>query len=158
VGSFPGIDGYPVYVSLNIHDDGLVVQTRSSTMDAERFLRDMFSWLAKDYQLPAASDLSVRKLYMSEVIVQFERTPIVFSDKFMRFARRLETGLGENQPKAMKLTTLNFGTDPAEQNPVGLRIERAAGTSFQENHFYSSAPIHTDEHLDLLASFEEAAT
>jgi hypothetical protein len=129
-------------------------------MDAERFLRDMFSWLAKDYQLPSASDLSIRRLYMSEVIVQFERTPAVFSDKFMRFARPLESGLGENQPRPMKLMSLNFATDPAapNQQQAVLRIERAVGTPFQDNKFYSSAPVHTDEHLELLEKFEEAAT
>lgn len=160
VGSFLGADGYPVYVGLTVHDDGLVVQTRSSTLDAEHFLEDMFSWLAKDYQLPAASELSIRKLYMSDVIVQLDRPLNVFNERVARFARSLESGLGEMQPKPMRLVNINFATDPGETNQqqAALRIEHAVGTSFRENKFYSSAPIHTHEHLRLLERFEEAAT
>lgn len=159
VGSFVGADGYPIYVSLSVHDDGLVVETRSSTLDAERFLQDMFLWLAQDYQLPAASELSIRRRYMSEVIVQLDRPINVFNEKFAGFALSLESGLGENQSKPMSLVNLSFATDPGETNQQQtLRIERAGGTPFYENKFYSAAPIHTHEHLRLLERFEKAAT
>lgn len=159
VGSFVGADGYPVYVGLTVHDDGLVVQTRSSTTDAETFLQDLFSWLASDYKLPAISELSIVRRYMSEVIVKFDRVPAVFNDKFMRFVSSLKSGLGKQQPDPMELVNLNFATDPDEKKQQkALRIERAAGAQFSENLFYSSAPIHTREHLELLGRFEEAAS
>lgn len=159
VGSFPGTEGYPVYVSLTVHDDGLVVETRSSTQDAERFLRDVFSWLAKDYQLPSIDELSIRRLYMSEVIVQFARPLQIFNEKFSRFAHSLESGLGESHRRPMKLTNISFAADPEEtKRQIALRIEHAANTPFRENKFYSSAPIHTHEHLALLERFEGAAT
>lgn len=158
-GSFVGEEGYPVYVSLTVHDDGLVVQTRSSTQDADRFLYDLFSWLSEDYQLPAVDELSIRRLYMSDVIVQFARPLHVFNERFSAFAQALSSGIGENQPKAMKLTNISFGIDPEETNrQVALRIEHAINTPFRENKFYSSAPIHTHEHLALLEKFEQAAT
>ena len=113
VGAFPGIEGFPVYVNLTVHDDGLVVETRSSTNDGDRFLEDLLSWMAKEYQLPVHAELGIRRIYVSELTISFESSISVFGEKFKTFSDSLKSGIGQNQSSPMNLVQLSFGTDPA---------------------------------------------
>ena len=158
-GTFSGDDGIPKIVNLAVHDDGLVVDTRSSTEDSDQFLDDALNWLASEFKLVGPRDLGVSKRYVSEVSIRFENPIEVFNDRFSSFARSLRSGTGPNQPKPMELINLNFGTDPeAGATPRLLRIEREIGTPFSEDRYFSSAAIQTREHLKLLHEFELAAS
>ncbi len=156
-GVFAGTNGVPVTVQLTLHDDGLVAETRSSTDDSDAFLEDLLSWLEKEYDLPSYTDLGIRKIYASELYVQFQNPISVFSERFSAFADSIETGLGPNQPNPMHLAGLIFGSDPTNKQQSLVRIEREANIPFKENRYYSYAPIKTSEHLKLLELFEKKA-
>lgn len=158
-GAFVGKETVPRTVNLVLHDDGLVAEMRSCTEDCDLFLEDAFTWLSSEYRLPRFNELAIRRIYLSEISVQFESTLEIFNERFSRFADSLQAGLGPHQPKPMLLTHLNFGVDPATGAPQPmLRIEREAGTTFDQNRYYSSATIPTDDHLKILRKFEDAAT
>jgi hypothetical protein len=157
-GSFTASDGVSVVVNLTLHDDGIVADTRSSTEDSELFLEDALGWLATEFQLPEPSELSIKKIYLSEVNLAFDRSIEIFNDRFSNFVRSLRSGVGTNPAKPMELVNLNFGTDPGTgARQALLRIERDVGASFNENRYFSSALLQTSEHLKLLREFEEAA-
>lgn len=154
-GIFTGKNGIPINVSLAIHSDGLVAETRSSTDDAEAFLVDVLTWAAKEFGLVSYSELSIKRLYVSEVFMQFERELAPFNKKFMPFLAALRN----DKTRPMDFMHINFGEDdPSNQKAVGLRIERRLSTPFGDNHYYSLAKTPTAEHLALLKSFEDAAT
>jgi len=157
-GAFVGKDKVPRTVTLVLHDDGIVAEMRSSTEDCDLFLEDAFSWLSDEYQLPRFNELTIKRIYLSEVTVQLESAPEIFNESFSRFAASLQNGLGPHQPKPMFLTHLNFGADPAGGAPQAmLKIEREVGTQFDQNRYYSSATVPTDEHITILQKFEDAA-
>jgi hypothetical protein len=155
LGAFTNPDGIPIAVNLTLHDDGLVAETRSSTDDADLFLEDLLSWAAEKYQLLKYTELEVKKIYSSEVLVKFQKPVDVFNEKFSGFADAIK--LGPNQ-EPIELAALIFGSDPARGRQMLLRIEREIDTPFGENRYYSYAPIKTSEHLKLLELFEQKAT
>lgn len=158
-GAFVGRDKTPRTVGLTLHDDGVVAEMRSSTTDCDLFLEDAFTWLSEEYQLPAYKELKIRRIYLSEISVQFENHLKIFNERFSQFTESLEAGLGPHQTKAMNLVQLNFGTHPESGTPQRmLKIEREVGTPFCDNRYYSSATIPTEDHLKILQSFEDAAT
>jgi hypothetical protein len=111
-GSFTGGDGVPITVSLTVHDDGLVADTRSSTEDSELFLNDVLGWLVAEFKLPEAVDLGIKKIYVSEVSFTFDASIEIFNDRFSKFVRSLKAGAGTTPAKPMELVNLNFATDP----------------------------------------------
>lgn len=158
-GAFVTSDGVPKYVSLTVHDDGVVADTRSSTSDSDLFLDDVLSWLASSFGLPHYGKLLVRKIYVSEVTVSFERELTIYGNKFAKFAASLKAGQAPGIAKQMEMTQLNFGSDPALGTPVtGVRVEREVGTPFGSNHYYSFAPTTTEDHFKFLEALEIAAT
>jgi hypothetical protein len=158
MGSFTNPQGVPTAVTLTLHDDGLVADTRSSTDDGDLFLADLLSWAAEEYQLADYKELGVKKVYSSEVFVKFQKPLDVFNEKFSTFADAIKSGLGPDQQEPMELVALIFGSDPANGRQSLLRIEREANAPFGENRYYSYAPIKTTRHLELLDLFEKKAT
>lgn len=154
-GVFTGSNGDQILVSLAVHDDGLVAETRSSTRDAESFLEDALKWAEKEYGIASYADLPVKRIYVSEVFVKFKGELAPFSKKFQPFLDALRS----DKVSPMDLMYLNFGADePDNDYPLGLRIERKLAAPFSTNQYFSFAKTQTDKHLALLEAFEEAAT
>jgi hypothetical protein len=158
LGTFKNPGGIPIAVNLTLHDDGLVAETRSSTDDTDLFLEDLLSWAAKKYQLIQYTELNVKRIYSSEVIVKLDKRLDVFNEKFSAFADAIKTGLAPSQKEPMELAAVIFGSDPTNNRQVLLRIEREVNIPFSENRYYSYAPLKTSEHLKLLELFEQKAT
>lgn len=158
-GAFTALDGSAILVNLTVHEDGIVVETRNSTSESDRFVEDLMTWISKEYHLPTHGELNPKRLYVSELAVRFEKPPAVFSERFEKFRAALTVG---NQlspaPRPMDLIQLNFGSDPASGAQSTLRIEREAGTPFNERRYYSYAQIQTEDHMRLLREFESAAS
>src|SRR5712691_10152352 len=93
-GSFTPNGGTPILLSMTVHTDGIVVETRSSTDDGDLFLDDALSWVSKEYGLPKVSDLPIRKIYASEVIVQAENTLHFLNERFSPFLKELSSVIG----------------------------------------------------------------
>jgi hypothetical protein len=51
---------------------------------------------------------------------------------------------------------LGFSTDMAVSHlkPAGIVLDRKVGAPFLENRYYSKAPVHTDQHQELLTELE----
>jgi len=160
-GSFIGSNGEPITVGFTIHDDGIIGDTRASTGEADAFLHDALSWFSAENQLPSYSDFSVKKLYSSEICVHLEKPLTIFNKKFSSFTNRLKSGISNNPGVPLELVQLTFSPDRSSTNTktvVPFKLERMVEASFSDNQFYSYAPVPTDEHLELLSAFEEAAS
>src|ERR1051326_6239646 len=60
--------------SLSIFADGIVIDTPSSTHDADRFARDLLESAAREFTLSYDPDMVRRRMYVSELIVRSERS------------------------------------------------------------------------------------
>ena len=144
-----------MFVSAAIHNDGIVVDTRSSTQDADLFLEDALTHAHKEFGLANYAELPIKKLYVSEVYIKLD-APFEFDKKWTLFAEALSSAVSGKKFGPLKPTALNFGSDPNHSERVAtFRFEREINAPFEENRFYSLATTQTVTHLHLLEMLEK---
>lgn len=145
-----------VDVGLKIYNDGLVAETQSSTHDSEAFLEDALESATKEFNLAYKSQMIRTKLYFSELYVQSVKNLVGINPRLSEFAAKI-THLVPSKP-GIPFEFAGFAFWPTQALPHTLlgafRFERKLGTLPKENKYYSTAPLHTDDHLTMLNEFE----
>ncbi|MBS0180161.1 MAG: hypothetical protein JSR20_15510 [Nitrospira sp.] len=154
-GEFRGGTNNAVTVNATIYSDGIVVDMRSSTADADDFLVEALAAVSQEFYLPPITSFPVKKTYLSEVFVQTEHPLSLLNEKLGNFAHLLSTkieGFGETHWETAGITfSIDQGIQP---KPTPFRFERAGNVSFSDNRYYSVAPLKTEAHLELLNELE----
>ena len=156
-GSFQKDPQHDIGVDLTLYNDGLVVDTRSSTEDSDIFLSEFLNWISTEFDLVPYQDILRSKLYLSELWVQTDKSLNTLNPKLEQFAKRLTSLIvGHNHHHiAFESTGITFWTDPIVVNPPGpFKFERAENTPFSERRYYSAAPLQTNLHLEMLTELE----
>jgi hypothetical protein len=155
-GEFISSSGANVTVDLKAFNDGLLADCRSNTKDSEMFLADLFAWLPMGLGLPKA-DVPVRKkLYVSELQLESKHLLTMINPKLVALSKSLASLVPKGSATSYEVSSLGFATDPKDGTPlINFKFERLINIPFAEHRYYSSAPIHTDDHLRLLESLEE---
>lgn len=136
-----------------IYDDGVVVDCSLSTDLSEAFLNDLLSFLRTDFGLTYRPDMIHRKIYTSELIVQTNKDLDRLFGPLALIKERLMSLTGrEFEPSGVSLAI-----DPAmsASQSAPFRFEREVNKAFNLRRYYSSAPLRTGEHEDLLTRMEE---
>ncbi len=155
-GAFKGRDRVPVTVNMTIHEDGIVIETRSSTNDGDLFLEDALTWISTNFGLPAHDALPIKKIYASDLFIKFEKTPRIFDKRLAPFLKEVEELIEGGQKGAIDFFSFGLSTDPGlSERPLTFRFERRVNTPASDNQYYSFAPIKTELHLKLLERLEE---
>jgi hypothetical protein len=147
-------NGKERYVSLglSIYPDGLVVNTESSTADGDKFLEEGLTSVVQELGL--VSPTQIRKAYLSEMDVQLTQPISFLNPKLEQLAGRIAE-LRKGPPVAFKFSGVTFLAEPsAQQTTSGVLIERKVNTDWEENIYYTRAPLPTHAHLQLLEEFE----
>jgi hypothetical protein len=152
-------DSFVEIVSLTIHNDGIVVDTTSSTQEADRFISDLMESAAKEFGLAYEPEMIRKRLYVSTLIVRLEIAMASFHPGLTAFAERVSVALENGPPSNFQLAGLGFWTDP---NDSGVHrtftVVPQAGKLLSEHRFYSEAPLKTEDHLRLLEDLEKVLT
>jgi hypothetical protein len=139
----------PIFVvSLKIYDDGIVVETRSSTDDASMLADDLLTWAAKEFALVRPP--KIKKLFLSTIVVQTDKALGALSPAMEAFARKLSAIVknADGEP-------IQYSFDVAQFWPLmlgvpgssaGFRLERKVGTKPSDGKYFSEAPLQTREH------------
>lgn len=155
-GNFQLRDEFFINVDLRIYNDGLIADTRSSTKDSDVFLADLLTSAAKEFNLVYKPDMVHTKLYLSELNVRCGHALNKLNSQLQAFAEKLSKVAKVPTPPRFELSALGFwdGEMLLKGNANTFRFERKVNMPPSENRYYSSAPVHTDEHLDLLNDLE----
>jgi hypothetical protein len=139
---------------------GVLVATRTNTKDSDFIADDILDWAATHFDL-AFDDLRPDRARMSQIDFRFDRSIPELFPQFRRVGERISEGVAaffEFQPP-FELTGLQFYFDKHKFPtfaPPALRIDRRDGVPFDQNVYWSEAPLRTDDHLAVLAEFERA--
>ena len=144
---------------LTFFSDGIVVNAHN-TDEAEAFFQDLISW-AKEFA--GVRDLTNvgRKLYVSHVIVEFERPVNQLINRFQEFSLVLNQLMRTTYEFdfQMQLRTLGFHYDhfitPEWHKPTYFSIDRRIGHKYEANRFFCESPLRTNDHLLALRLLEE---
>jgi hypothetical protein len=144
-----------VSVSLEIYNDGFVADSRSSTRDTDAFVEDVLSLAAKEFSLTYDPSMIRTKMHVSELTVRMDSVLFNLHPKLVDFANTISSMCGSEVPP-FECSLLGFGTDLAISHlkPSNFVLDRKIGAPFSENRYYSRAPVHTDQHQELLVELE----
>jgi hypothetical protein len=129
----------------------------AATRNAEAFIESILKSCAEEFNLAYKPEIVRRKMHLSELIVRSTKDLIGINPKLTQIAEKIS----ELLPANIKLPYEFAGVMIAPVQGISniniapFRFERKNNSSPDENKFYSTAPIHTDEHLKLLEWFEE---
>jgi hypothetical protein len=145
---------------LQIFAAGFLVSTKTHTRNSDAIVDDFLAWSAEKFHLEF-EDLKAGSVHGSQIDFRFE-LPLpellpVFKGVGPCITERLKNFF-EYQP-VFELTSIYFWIDKTrypEHAPHALRIDRRAGIPFEDNIYWSDAPLSTDDHVAVLTEFEEA--
>ncbi len=152
-GSFgPAGSARHTIVKATIFGDGLVVETAQSTDLSEAFLADALQFLSTQFGLTYTPEMVHKKFYLSELIV---RTNKDLSRVFAPFAT-VTHRLNELTGHSFEPLGFGFGIDTtmSTARPSPFKFEREINKPFNQNRYYSAAPLRTGDHEDLLRQLE----
>ena len=140
---------------LTILLNGLVIDTRSSTEDSEAVLNDLIKTAHEAF---GAVVKPSRVLFTSQITFRSELKIVNINPKLQPLADRVSSivsrDMGQEvvfEPTAMwcvsDLTKIKI-------NPGAFTIDRRAEAPFSDNMYFSSAPVRTPEHLELVKQLE----
>ena len=139
--------------------NGLVIDTRSSTDDCEKVLQDFIDVFARRL----GSNLNVnRRNLVSHVIFRSSLRLSLLNPLLDPIAARLTSTVsrevGQSVPYEPTLFALSPDLSQIKLDPIAFTIERRAQVPFSENMYFSSAPLQTNDHLDVLREVEASLT
>lgn len=148
---------YVAISALTVYNDGIVVDTTSSTDDADQFADDLLKSAASEFGLSYDAETVRRRLYLSELIVRSDLMLASLNPSLAAFTERLPNRLPEGSRQRFEVASIGFWSEP---NDAGLhrviRIERQLGKPFSEHRFYSEAPLQTRVHFEVLEDLERS--
>jgi hypothetical protein len=146
-------------VALTIYNDGTVVETTTSTDDADLFTDHVATRLAKEGYIQYSPGLVRKRQYSSE-IEAYPDSNLLLLSKLEPFCRALTEAIYPSQPGAFVTpSSLLFDADPTSPGKqIPFKFERRLGVPFSENLYYSHAPLRTQQHIEMLSLLESALT
>ena len=155
IGTFFTEDNTPIEVSLTVHHDGLVAETKTSTKDSDRFLEDTFAFLGDEFGLAPYRELPIHRKYLSEVYFTLSQAPEFFSKLTNSFVKKSSSYIDRDKVGDFQFRGFHLATDPdLSRNPLFIRLEREVDVPIRENRFFSSSSLETCEHIKLLEELE----
>jgi hypothetical protein len=153
-------DGREDDVTINqvqIFSNATYVDTASSTEDSEKIFQQSLTWLSKDFGLRYRPEMVKRKTYVSQLTF-FTDVLDKLHPALSKLGQKLTTRVPQfyGQPLGYTPAVVSVAYDPltTKAGPSPFTIERRADAPFNENKYFSSAPLPTDEHIAMLEAFE----
>lgn len=142
-------------VDLTLYGDGMIADTGSSTRDSNLFLESVIEEIRTHFKL-GRTEITMRKQFISELHVTSEHLLGSLNPNLQKLCNRLFEMMPEPKRAPYEVAGISFNTDPAHPLRTSpFQFERAVGVPFENQRYYSQAPLHTDEHLTLLNEFED---
>ncbi len=144
---------------LLLFNDGIIAACADTNL-AEWLLDDVMEWMISSGFLRPSVTLRPRT-YVSHVIVQFDKLAPDGLKHIFGTAGGLDAALaahyGDN--RTMSLSRLTFSVDPRTSSSpgqhIGFTLERRAHVPYDQNWFWSSAPLPLAIHLSVLETMED---
>jgi hypothetical protein len=145
-------------VEFTVFNDGLV-SVSNSTENAEAFLEDIYTFLVSEFAFRKITS-HVKKIDLSTVVVDFRTSlnEIIrgYKAETDLIARHLNSIDDTAFPLELARVDFVLNKDPEFRPPnvPRLTIEKRAHTQFSQHRYYSTAPVQTAKHLEILEKIE----
>jgi hypothetical protein len=156
-GTFQAREEFFVDVELKVYNDGLIASSWSSTRNSEAFLEDVAKSAVREFGLTFRPEIIRRKLYLSQLNFTSNRQLIGINPKLSCLSEKISDLVPGKNKQQFEVGGITVSTlqGISRQSVVAFQVERKLNTSPEENKFYSTAPLQTDDHLAVLDWFEQ---
>jgi hypothetical protein len=156
-GHFQAPDKVLVEISkLTLYNDGLVIDTASSTMDGDQFAEHLLESAAREFSLTYDEETVRKHIYLSHLVVRSDISLGLISPHLAAFATRISEAFPEEPRPRFRIAGLQFWSEPNDAGSHKLfTLEPQVGKVFAERRYFSQAPLQTNEHFRLLQELEE---
>ena len=143
---------------LTVWSDGAGFDVRSSTDEAKEIIHDTFQWLKSVVDLNYTERSIIRWGYLSQLTFYSDIDLLKLNPAVEKLCNRISEHLGSDH-KSYEFRPVNLGLtfdrymNPWTMAPFG--IQRRAGSPFEDNKYFSEAPLPTATHLEFLQALEE---
>jgi hypothetical protein len=153
-----GRSGKRVIDKLVILDTGMYLDTSVDTATSQELWLELMEWAVKTMGATFEPSMVKRHVYVSQLTFHSD-APILRVNPILEKIAAVITGeVQENYKHSLRYETvgLSVGIDKEAINlaTAAFTIQRRDGVPFGENRYYSTAPLKTDVHLELLNIWE----
>jgi hypothetical protein len=142
-------------LDLTLFANGIVVDSGASTDDSEKVLLD---FLGSVHKTLGANIKLHRRIFLSQVTFRSGLNLKSMHPVLQRIADRVTAGVSRDLDQSFSYhptaVHLNIDSTQNKLTPGAFIIERRAEIPFSEQTYFSSAPLRTPEHLELIEQFE----
>ncbi len=145
---------------LTVYQNGILVDTRSSTADSEKVLEEVLLWAASEFGVAYRPGMIKRKGYVSSLTF-YSGIPLLsgLNNALSKLSARIGNATSQvvGHPLSFETVgiTMNHEWVQVARQPIAaFTINRRIETPFSENKYFSEAPLPTDLHITLLQEFE----
>ena len=139
-------------MDLIFFNDGVVAETKSSTVHADAFLEDVLTFMQKEHGLFFDPAMVVSRRHSSSLLFESAQGFSRFSEILSGINSLIKEETGRSYD--VSGLTLNFDSTLPNDGLGSFMIERRAKVALALNRYYSGAPLRTDSHIRLLEKFE----
>lgn len=148
---------------LRVYGDGIIVEARSNSKILDAFVDDLFEWHHKELGLVPTITSKPERYYESTLVVKATKDLTTAMSLPPEIVSGLNQMMEKSQFTARPIVNSGFILD-CDSHADGSRrkqerfvLDRRQGVPFEENVFYSQAPLPTDDHLAFLRTIEGLA-
>jgi len=140
--------------------DGMIVETRIGTEEADKFIDDAIAWVLKTMSDPPPEFNELGSAYVSKLEISMDASIGKAVDRFNDFGRSISETISQygNPTPPLEFATLALNCDItkiAGRAPGPFLFERRAEKAYEENIYFSSASLKTLDHLAYLERLEK---
>lgn len=154
-GEFKNEEGEPFLIKLTVFNFGIFAENGATTVETDFFLKNLFTQLSENFNIPPLESIVKGRDHLSQLYVSTENNLELMNPKLRGISEYVEKNLSYATDAKYQISSLSFWPDPVKSgNPLNFVFERQAGIHFSEKRYFSSAPLQTEKHLELLDKLE----
>lgn len=155
-GEFKNANGDPIYIKFTIYNFGIMAESKSSTIDTDFFLETLSEQLKEILEIQDYDSIIRGRDYLSQLYVTTEKSLESINPATRILSEFLEKNLSFAVNTKYQLGGLSLWPDPSKSaSPFKFTFERQEGASFAQKRYFSSVPLQTDKHIEMLNKLEE---
>ncbi|MGB6743727.1 MAG: hypothetical protein WBE38_08715 [Terracidiphilus sp.] len=149
-----------VIEKLVILDTGIYLDTAVNTAVSEELWFELMEWAVQTFGATFQPEMIKRHVYVSHLTFHAD-IPILAVNPILEkigqvITSEVEKNYGRHLEYRPSVIGLHLDLESVKLGTAAFTIQRREGVPFSENKYYSSAPLKTDLHLELLNIWELA--
>jgi hypothetical protein len=156
---YHGLFGGTAIAKLSIFPDGISIDAKSNSGLLDQFLDDLLQWSRSELGISTVQTYRFGRLYQSDIVFHSDKDILVPFEGVAQMQSMLNKKFLETSKVDINWRPVGWslGYDPIDVGsvkPNPFHVARRVGTDYSLNHYFSTAPLRTSDHIELIEALE----